>query len=709
MTTDLSKDYIALNAMLNMYDDNGKLQLNKDREAARVYFLEHVNANTRYFHDLEEKIKYLTENDFWDKEVFDKYTPNFVKRIFKTAYDKKFRFPTFFGAYKFYTSYALKSDDGNTYLERFEDRLTMVALSLADGDERYALSLLEEMIEGRYQPATPTFQNSGKSRRGELVSCFLLAAGDSLDAISYTWNACAQLSKMGGGVAVNLSNLREQGAPLKGKSGLAKGIVSWMKIYEDIFSTVDQLGTRQGAGAMYLSAHHPDILEFLDTKRENADEKVRIKTLSLGVVLTDKVFELARSGDHMYLFSPHDVMKVYGKGLADISVTEKYDEMVADGRIAKKKISPTKLLTTLAELQMESGYPYIMFEDTVNKANPVNGRVNMSNLCSEILQVNNPSTFDEDTGQIKQVGQDISCNLGSMNVYNIMKSPDIGKSVETAMRALTSVVDQTNIKRVPTIKKANDDMHSVGLGQMSLATYFGANQMYYGDEASIDFTHIYFMMINYYSLLASWKIAKERGKTFKGFEKSAYADGSYFEPYLDEEYLTPKTKKVKDLFKKAGQSIPTADDWARLKRKVARDGVYHSYRQAIPPTGSISYINNASASIHPITSLIEIRKEGKVGRVYYPTPHLSEDNQKYFEDAYQVGWKKLIDVYAAATPHVDQGLSCTLFFMDTATTRDINKAQIYAWRKGIKTLYYIRLRAQLLSGTDMEGCVSCAL
>lgn len=137
--------------------------------------------------------------------------------------------------------------------------------------------------------------------------------------------------------------------------------------------------------------------------------------------------------------------------------------------------------------------------------------------------------------------------------------------------------------------------------------------------------------------------------------------------------------------------------------------MYHSYRQAIPPTGSISYINNASASIHPITSLIEIRKEGKVGRVYYPTPHLSEENQKYFEDAYQVGWKKLIDVYAAATPHVDQGLSCTLFFMDTVTTRDINKAQIYAWRKGIKTLYYIRLRAQLLDGTDMEGCVSCAL
>jgi len=138
-------------------------------------------------------------------------------------------------------------------------------------------------------------------------------------------------------------------------------------------------------------------------------------------------------------------------------------------------------------------------------------------------------------------------------------------------------------------------------------------------------------------------------------------------------------------------------------------GLYNQNLQAIPPTGSISYINHATSSIHPIVSRIEIRKEGKTGRVYYPAPFMNNDNQQFYRDAYDIGPEAIIDTYAEATRHVDQGLSLTLFFRDTATTRDINKAQIYAWKKGIKTLYYIRLRQMALLGTEVEGCVSCSL
>ena len=133
---------------------------------------------------------------------------------------------------------------------------------------------------------------------------------------------------------------------------------------------------------MYLHAHHPDIMRFLDTKRENADEKIRIKTLSLGVVVPDITFELAKNDEDMYLFSPYDVERVYGVPFGDISVTEKYREMVDDARIKKTKINAREFFQTLAEIQFESGYPYIMFEDTVNRANPIKGRINMSNLCS---------------------------------------------------------------------------------------------------------------------------------------------------------------------------------------------------------------------------------------------------------------------------------------------------------------------------------------
>jgi ribonucleoside-diphosphate reductase alpha chain len=131
-------------------------------------------------------------------------------------------------------------------------------------------------------------------------------------------------------------------------------------------------------------------------------------------------------------------------------------------------------------------------------------------------------------------------------------------------------------------------------------------------------------------------------------------------------------------------------------------GLYNQNLQAVPPTGSISYINHSTSSIHPIAAKIEIRKEGKVGRVYYPAAFMNNDNLEYYQDAYEIGWKKLIDVYAAATKHVDQGLSLTLFFPD-------NQAQIYAWKKGIKTIYYVRIRQQALEGTEVQGCVSCAL
>jgi len=203
-------------------------------------------------------------------------------------------------------------------------------------------------------------------------------------------------------------------------------------------------------------------------------------------------------------------------------------------------------------------------------------------------------------------------------------------------------------------------------------------------------------------------MAKDTGSPFDNFENSRYASGEFFNKYT-EQVWKPATKKVAKLFKDSGVEIPNKEDWEKLKKSVMKYGIYNQNLQAVPPTGSISYINNSTSSIHPIASKVEIRKEGKLGRVYYPAPYLTNDNLEYFEDAYEIGPEKIIDIYAAATQHVDQGLSLTLFFKDTATTRDVNKAQIYAWRKGIKTIYYIRIRQLALEGTEMEGCVSCML
>ena len=700
-------DYHALNAMLNLYDREGRIQFDKDREAVDAFFAAHVRPNSIVFGSQQERLDWLVKEGYYEERVLTRYDRAFVVALFERAHASGFRFQTFLGAWKYYTSYTLKTFDGKRYLESFEDRVVMVALTLAQGDEVLAERLTEEILSGRFQPATPTFLNCGKAQRGELVSCFLLRIEDNMESIGRAVNSALQLSKRGGGVAFLLSNLREAGAPIKRIENQSSGVIPVMKMLEDAFSYANQLGARQGAGAVYLHAHHPDILRFLDTKRENADEKIRIKTLSLGVVIPDITFKLAKENADMALFSPYDVERIYGKAFGDVAISELYDELVADDRIRKKTINARDFFQTLAEIQFESGYPYIMYEDTVNRANPIGGRINMSNLCSEILQVNSASSYDENL-DYADVGKDISCNLGSLNIAHTMDSPDFGRTVETAIRGLTAVSDMSHIRSVPSIEAGNAASHAIGLGQMNLHGYLAREGIAYGSPEGLDFTNLYFYTVTWHAVHTSMMLARERHQRFAGFEQSRYASGEYFSQYLEGDWQ-PKTEKVRALFARAGITLPTREMWQQLREEVMRYGIYNQNLQAVPPTGSISYINHATSSIHPIVSKIEIRKEGKTGRVYYPAPFMTNENLALYQDAYEIGPEKIIDTYAEATKHVDQGLSLTLFFPDTATTRDINKAQIYAWKKGIKTLYYIRLRQLALEGTEIEGCVSCAL
>ncbi len=702
-----STDYHALNAMLNLYDREGHIQFGKDAEAVDAFFAAHVRPNSVPFASQAARLDYLVNEGYYEERVLTRYDRSFVLNLFERAHASGFRFQTFLGAWKYYTSYTLKTFDGKRYLESFEDRVCMVALTLAQGDENLAQQLMDEMLSARFQPATPTFLNCGKAQRGELVSCFLLRIEDNMESIGRAVNSALQLSKRGGGVAFLLSNLRESGAPIKRIENQSSGVIPVMKMLEDAFSYANQLGARQGAGAVYLHAHHPDILRFLDTKRENADEKIRIKTLSLGVVIPDITFQLAKENAEMALFSPYDIERIYGKPFGDVAISELYDELLADERVRKKFINARDFFQTLAEIQFESGYPYIMYEDTVNRANPIAGRINMSNLCSEILQVNSASTYDENL-DYAHIGKDISCNLGSLNIAHTMDSPDFGRTVETAIRGLTAVSDMSHIRSVPSIETGNAASHAIGLGQMNLHGYLAREGIAYGSPEGLDFTNLYFYTITWHALKTSMKLARERNQRFAGFEDSRYASGEYFNQYLENSWQ-PKTEKVRALFARAGVTLPTREMWQQLRDDVMRYGIYNQNLQAVPPTGSISYINHATSSIHPIVSKIEIRKEGKTGRVYYPAPFMTNENLALYQDAYEIGPEKIIDTYAEATKHVDQGLSLTLFFPDTATTRDINKAQIYAWKKGIKTLYYIRLRQLALEGTEIEGCVSCAL
>lgn len=695
--------YVQLNNEIMERGQFGELQFNpdKDAEAAKAYFLDYVNLNTVYFHDLKEKLDYLVENDYYDKALLAKYPFSAIKAVYKTAYAKKFRFPSYMSAFKFYNDYALKTNDGKKILERYEDRVSIVALFLADGNAAKAVEFAKLLINQEYQPATPTFLNAGRARRGELVSCFLLEVGDSLNDINMAESTAKQLSKIGGGVAVNLSKVRAKGESIKGIENVAKGVVGVMKMLDHAFRYADQMGQRPGAGAAYLNVFHADINDFLETKKISADEDFRIKTLSIGVVIPDKMIELAREDKPMFTFYPYTVYKEYGVHLDDMDISAMYDELVANPNVRKTKVNARQLLEKIAALRFESGYPYVMFSDNVNRVHALKdvGSVKFSNLCSEILQVSEVSEYT-DYGEEDVLGYDISCNLGSLNIANVMANKAIDKAVKLGIDALTVVSDMTDIKNAPAVAKANKAMHSVGLGAMNLHGYLANNGIPYESELAIEFADVFFAAVNYYSLVRSNEVARERGEAFHGFHKSAYADGSYFAPYVSED-IAPKSDKVAELF--AGITLPTAQDWMELATNVVDYGLYHSYRLAIAPTGSISYVQSATASVMPIMERIEERTYGN-SKTYYPMPGLSRKTWFYYKEAYDMDMLRVVDMIAAIQRHVDQGISFTLFLKDTHTTRDLTKIDLYAHHKGIKTLYYARTK-----DTSAEQCLSCTV
>ncbi|MFZ2352269.1 class 1b ribonucleoside-diphosphate reductase subunit alpha [Paucilactobacillus nenjiangensis] len=712
------KTYFYLNNLVNIPVD-GEIPLYYDQEALKAYFKEEVIPRTMSFDSLPDKLTYLVENNYLDAEVLNQYSEEFVQELFDKLNANQFHFKSFLGAYKFYSQYAMKTNDGQQFLESFVDRVAMNALYLAQGDEKLAQEVADELISQRYQPATPTFLNAGKKRRGEMVSCFLIDIADSMLSIGRGVNSALQLSRIGGGVGVNLSNLRAAGDPIKQIENASSGVVPVMKLLEDSFSYSNQLGQRNGAGVVYLNVFHPDILQFLDTKKENADEKIRVKTLSLGLVVPDKYYELLKTNQPMYLFSPYDVEREYQQPFSYLDITAKYDELVANPRIKKTEINARKLELKISQLQQESGYPYILNIDTANQTNPVAGRIIMSNLCSEILQPQEPSALNDDLGY-QNIGTDISCNLGSTNIMNMIESPDFGHSVEVAVRALTMVTDTTSIDEVPTVKKGNDRYHTIGLGAMGLHTALARHQIEYGSAEALEFTEAYFIALNYYSLKTSNAIAKERQESFAQFTESTYADGSYFDQYVQAEFAI-NSPKVAEIF--ASIELPSVADWQVLRQAVMNDGLYHRNRLAIAPNGSISYVNETSASLHPITQLVEQRQENKVGSIFYPAPYLSNDTMPYYHTAYDIDQRKIIDTYAVAQKHIDQGMSLTLFmrsvlkpdlyeWKDNAnlkmTTRDLNRLRNYAWTKGIKSLYYIRTFTEddeIKTANECEACM----
>lgn len=690
--------YIELNNEI-MKKEDGFFCLGKDIDAVHIFEKE-IDKNMMKFPCNIERMSWLIENDYYI-DFFKMYGKEDIKALTELIYSYNFRFKSFMAISKFYKTYALKTNDKSKYLETYEDRIIAVALFLGQGNVKKAKEFAISMIEQRYQPATPTFLNAGRKRCGELISCFLLEMDDTLNSINYILNTCGQLSKIGGGVAINVSKLRALGESIKGVEGASSGVIPVLKLLEDTFSYVNQLGQRSGAGVAYLNIFHKDIEYFLDTKKINASEKARLQTLSIGVIMPSKFIEIASKSEVLYTFAPYSVYKEYGIHLDDMDMNDLYDKLVENENVIKKEVNPRKLLINIAKMQFESGYPYIMFKDNANKNHALKniGEIKMSNLCTEIFQLQETSIIN-DYGIEDFIKRDISCNLGSLNIVNVMDKKAIEDSVYVAMDMLNVVSDLSNINNAPGVKKANEELHSVGLGAMNLHGYLSKNNIPYESEYAKEFVNQFFMMVNYYSIKRSMEIAKEKNETFKDFDKSEYANGNYFRKYIENDY-TAKSEIVKNLFE--DMYIPTNEDWFNLSEEVKKYGMYNAYRLAIAPTQSIGYIQNATPSVGPITEIIERRTYGD-STTYYPMPYLSRKNILLYKSAFNMDMFKVIDLISVIQEHIDQGISTTLYVDSETSTKELARYYLYAHKKGLKALYYTRTK-----NLAFEECLTCSI
>ena len=381
----MDKNYILLNNKVNMKDKEGNyINLDLDRQAVKQYFLNNINQNTVFFHSLEEKLDYLVNEGYYDKKVLDKYTMEEIKNIFKITYDKKIRFRSYTGAVTFYERYAMRTKDNERILERYEDRLSMIALTVGRNYEE-AKEFIEILSNRQLQGATPIFMNAGKLRSGGIVSCYLLDVEDNLESINYVMNSAMQMSKNGGGVGLNLTKIRARGETIKDVENRASGVLPPSKVFEDIFSYINQLGNRNGSGVVHLSIFHNDIEEFINSKKVNADEKLRLKTLSTAIIIPDKFMEILKDNNsrYYYTFYPKNVYDITGIELDNMDMNEWYDKLVENKNIRKTQRDKLKLVQEIIKSQKESGYSYIIFIDTMNREHNLKqiGRINMSNLC----------------------------------------------------------------------------------------------------------------------------------------------------------------------------------------------------------------------------------------------------------------------------------------------------------------------------------------
>ncbi|CCO64762.1 Ribonucleoside-diphosphate reductase subunit alpha [Listeria monocytogenes serotype 4b str. LL195] len=675
--------------------------------AARLYLnkLYKKASKNRFYNDDDKYGSYvglqesLGERGIYSGNILKNYSKEDLIAAGKLIDPEKDKLFTYNGLYLLATRYLATDSERNVY-ELPQERWLTIALYLMQNEPKEKrMKLVEEAywaLSNLYMTvATPTLANAGKVG-GQLSSCFIDTVDDSLQGIYDSNTDVARVSKHGGGVGAYLGYVRSTGAAIRGVKGASGGVIPWIKQLNNTAVSVDQLGQRKGAIAVYLDVFHKDIESFLDLRLNNGDQRLRAHDVFTAVCIPDIFMEAVERRGEWYLFDPHEVKAKKGWYLQDFydeskgegTFREKYEELVADETISKKIVKAIDIMKRIMMSQLETGNPFMFYRDEVNRMNPNKheGMVYSSNLCTEIMQNMSPTKMIQEIisgDQIvitKQAGDFVVCNLSSVNLGRAVVAEEgtLERLIEVEVRMLDNVIDLNELP-VPQATITNQKYRSIGLGTFGWHHLLALKNIAWDSEEAEKYADELYEQINYLAIRASNKLAQEKG-AYKVFKGSDWNTGEYF---ARRNYNSP--------------------EWQELAKEVAEKGLRNAYLVAVAPNMSTAQIAGSTASIDPIYSAFYY-EEKKDYRRPVIAPDLNLSTYPYYEKgAYKVDQFASVRQNGRRQRHVDQSLSFNFYVPSGIKASKLLELHMTAWNEGLKTTYYVRS-----NDIDVEECEWCS-
>ncbi|MFJ7737344.1 ribonucleoside-diphosphate reductase subunit alpha [Lysinibacillus sp. NPDC097287] len=642
----------------------------------------------------DQLVRY-TEAGLYHENLTTKYSMKELTELASYLEPSRDELFTYIGLKTLMDRYVVR-DYTKTPVELPQERWMVIAMTLMQDETENRLEKVREsywaMSNLFMTVATPTLSNAGKTH-GQLSSCFIDTVDDSLQSIYDTNTDVATLSKNGGGIGVYMGKIRSRGSSIKGFKGASSGVLPWIKQLNNTAVSVDQLGQRQGAIAVYLDIWHKDIFTFLDLRLNNGDERLRAHDIFTGLCLPDLFMEAVEAREDWHLFDPHEVREIMGFSLEDFydekkgdgSFREKYNTCIANPLLSREVVQAIDIMKRIMRSQLETGVPFMFYRDEVNRMNPNKheGMIYSSNLCTEIFQNMSPTEFESITLEDdvivtrRKPGDFVVCNLSSVNLGKAVPADVLARLIPIQVRMLDNVIALNTIP-VKQAERTNARYRGIGLGTFGWHHILALKSIQWESDEAVDYADKLYEEIAYLTIQASNALAKEKG-SYPLFEGSDWQTGEYFD--------------------KRGYD---SEKWTRLRAEVAANGMRNGYVMAIAPNSSTSILAGSTATIDPIfqKSYSEEKKDYKIP---VTVPDLSPETIWFYKSAYFIDQNWTIKQNAARARHIDQGISLNLYVQNTIKAKDLLALHLNAWASGVKTTYYVRS-----TSVELIECESCA-